>query len=354
MSRLLWRALPALTVLALLAPSASAQIFESVGTRAQGMGGAFVAVADDATAVYWNPAGLATGAIFDVRLERSALETGLAPPSSGPRGVSAGSTFVGLAIPSLGVSYYRLRLNDIQPLAGATAGPFRDRQNSRLDRAALGALFTDHLGVTFVQSIGGGIAVGGTVRWVHGSAAADVADTGGQTADTLLDRARSLNGASSNAFDADLGVMGGWGAWRAGLVARNLHEAAFTVSGSGATTFALQRQVRAGVSVTPGGSGGSTTSVVNGLTIAFDADLTRTATVSGDRRNVAAGVEQWVFGRRLGVRGGLRANTAGAARLAATGGVSAAIRSGVLVEGEICRSRQDGDRSWSVAGRVTF
>ena len=32
-----------------------------VGTRASGMAGAFVAVADDATAVYWNPAGVATG-----------------------------------------------------------------------------------------------------------------------------------------------------------------------------------------------------------------------------------------------------------------------------------------------------
>ena len=30
----------------------------SVGTRALGMGGAFVGLADDATAIYWNPAGL--------------------------------------------------------------------------------------------------------------------------------------------------------------------------------------------------------------------------------------------------------------------------------------------------------
>ena len=30
-----------------------------VGPRASAMGGAFVAVADDATALYWNPAGLA-------------------------------------------------------------------------------------------------------------------------------------------------------------------------------------------------------------------------------------------------------------------------------------------------------
>ena len=35
---------------------ASAQIVESVGHRALGMGGAFVAVADDSTATWWNPA----------------------------------------------------------------------------------------------------------------------------------------------------------------------------------------------------------------------------------------------------------------------------------------------------------
>src|SRR5689334_1293811 len=41
---------------------ASAQeVAETVGSRALGMGGAFVAVSDDAMAVYWNPAGLASG-----------------------------------------------------------------------------------------------------------------------------------------------------------------------------------------------------------------------------------------------------------------------------------------------------
>ena len=33
--------------------------FAGVGVRAMGMGGAFVGVADDFTAMYWNPAGLA-------------------------------------------------------------------------------------------------------------------------------------------------------------------------------------------------------------------------------------------------------------------------------------------------------
>ena len=49
---------------------AGAQSTESVGTRAQGMGGAFVGVADDASAVYWNPAGLAGGAYFSLVARR--------------------------------------------------------------------------------------------------------------------------------------------------------------------------------------------------------------------------------------------------------------------------------------------
>src|ERR1043166_1692648 len=46
-----------------------AQTAAPVGVRAEGMGGAFVAVADDATAAWWNPAGLATGALFRAILE---------------------------------------------------------------------------------------------------------------------------------------------------------------------------------------------------------------------------------------------------------------------------------------------
>src|SRR6186713_684030 len=51
-------------LLALLAPCAAhAQVrFEAVGARALGMSGAFVAIADDPSAVFWNPAALVNGA----------------------------------------------------------------------------------------------------------------------------------------------------------------------------------------------------------------------------------------------------------------------------------------------------
>ena len=44
-----------------------------VGGRALGMGGAFVAVADDASGIYWNPAGL----VGAKRIELSSMYTNL-------------------------------------------------------------------------------------------------------------------------------------------------------------------------------------------------------------------------------------------------------------------------------------
>ena len=38
------------------------------------MGGAFVAVADDASAVYWNPGGLAAAAYFSLVVDRNTVE----------------------------------------------------------------------------------------------------------------------------------------------------------------------------------------------------------------------------------------------------------------------------------------
>ena len=82
-------------------------MYELVGTRAQGMGGAFVAVADDATATWWNPAGLATGAtisfVFDHgrTIWRRRIRGRRVPPGSEATNGFAFTT------PALGFSYYR-------------------------------------------------------------------------------------------------------------------------------------------------------------------------------------------------------------------------------------------------------
>src|SRR5213593_358339 len=77
---------------------AEAKSAEAVGVRAQGMAGAFTAVADDATAAWWNAAGLAGGSYFSAVLEYGRLTEA---SDTSVKGVS-------IAFPALGLSYYRL------------------------------------------------------------------------------------------------------------------------------------------------------------------------------------------------------------------------------------------------------
>src|SRR6185295_3411713 len=98
----------------LLTPSLlSAQIYESIGTRAQGMGGAFVAVADDASTTWWNPAGLIL-TYFSAVLEQSETDLPADAPPGGPASRTQPRSFA-VAFPALGLSYYRMRISEIAP-----------------------------------------------------------------------------------------------------------------------------------------------------------------------------------------------------------------------------------------------
>src|SRR5258705_11587748 len=89
--------------LSLVSP-ASAQQADQVGVRALGMGGAFTAVADDATASWWNPAGMAGGAYFNALIESGSHRE---PPSDrtaagDPRpALGAGTRSFAVAFPAL-------------------------------------------------------------------------------------------------------------------------------------------------------------------------------------------------------------------------------------------------------------
>src|SRR2546428_12830373 len=123
--------LRAALIAALIAGSAiraRAQIYESVGIRAQGMGGAFVAVADDASATWWNPAGLAAGAYVNAITEWGTVQDPRAAADAGGAAVpSWRSTTRGFAVayPALGLSYYRLHVSAKQTI-GPTAGSVTD------------------------------------------------------------------------------------------------------------------------------------------------------------------------------------------------------------------------------------
>lgn len=318
-------------MLLMASAGASAQPFEAVGTRAQGMGGAFVAVADDASGVYWNPAGLAGGAYFSLVLDRS---EGEATPAGDDRGGQTSSFLLALSMPALGVSYYRLRDVTVTPRSAAGGGLVP----AGLSRVS--ALVTHHAGATLVQSLADGLAVGATLKLVHGEAGA--ADTPRDEARDMLDGLEVLGG-GTNRFDADVGIMAIGGMARAGLTVRNLLEPSFETLQDSELT--LSRQARAGVALT----------LKEGIVAAADLDLTRSPGPFGDVRNFALGAEARVLPRAF-ARAGFRVNTAGDAgrQPAFTLGGSYAALGSLLVEAQATLGSDKALRGWGLAGRVVF
>ncbi|MGH9407989.1 MAG: hypothetical protein ACRD1V_00890, partial [Vicinamibacterales bacterium] len=233
--RFLVRAAPGLAfaVVLLAARSAAAQ---TAGVRAQGMGGAFTAVADDASAVFWNPAGLASGAFFSAVADFNALNT----PSGSEFRHKSSATLVAFGVPPLGLSYYRTLTSRFRPGATPGGGPFSFTRDD--------TLVAHHFGVTLVQSLWGGVAVGGTAKLVHGVAWEGFG--GGLDAPTSFTAAEGsalLRGpTASTKFDIDVGVMKSGSLGRIGLAIRNLLQPSFdTGTDPAATPIRLDRQVRA-------------------------------------------------------------------------------------------------------------
>ena len=282
-----------------------------VGTRASGMAGAFVAVADDATAVYWNPAGVGTGSLVSVVLDAGRFRLGSAP-SEGIQNEDTGA-IVALSATAIGLAYYRV---------GTYGTPGAELAESPQGREealpSVRAVTTSTVGVSLVQSLGEHIVVGATPKLVHGD--------------------------GEFAGDVDAGVMAWVNRFRFGLVARNLTTPEF---GEGDSALELNREVRIG------GAWGSAWTGISRVVVSIDGDVMSRATPSGDRRDVAAGLETWWMSQRIGVRGGVRRSTIGDSRAAVAAGISAGLKPGMLVEAHIMHGRDD-ERSWSIGARMTF
>ena len=322
--------------LVLLPSVAWAQAIETAGTRAPGMGGAFVAVASDSSATWWNPAGIAAGPFLDMAVYRNALEAGGETAPAWRTGLPG----FAIATPPAGLSYYHFRLTNIEPLATtATGGGGRQVIGTG---AAIRSIPASQLGVTLAHSLISGIHVGTTLKYVRASVMHAVGDG---PADQLLDVGDALEGADSHGtFDFDLGVIAVTGPFRAGAVVRNVREAEI----GGATGVTLSRQVRIG-----GAYDGDSAGWLP-LTVAVDADLQRYDGPGGARRVIAVGAEHWLKPRRLAVRGGTRFNTVGAEERAITGGGSLAVRSGLYVDAHAVYGGASDERGWGVAARVSF
>lgn len=298
------------------------------------MGGAFVAVADDATAVYWNPAGLASGPYASVVVDWQTHEARQTDDTSMGAAAHGGSaTFFGLTTPPLGLAYYRLRSSEAGlPALGGSDGN---------GQAALRSLVTHHWAATLVQTVVEGLTVAASVKLVRGVAADGLAESD-RAFGELVDEAARLGGRGKTRADVDVGVLAVVGPVRVGVVGRHLAAPAFETPAG--RTLSLDRHVRAGVAVTP----------TDRMTFAFDADLLRTDSPAGERRMVAAGGETWWLDRRLALRAGLRANTLNEARPAGAAGISVALFGGFWVEAQVTRGGDDADRSWGLSARVGF
>lgn len=282
---------------------AAAQSFESIGVRAQGMGGAYVAVADDATATWWNPAGLATGAYFSALVEYDRPRT---PQDASIKGLAIG-------FPALGLSYYRLPINQMR-LSGSTG----ENAGSREEQGDLSVY-----GVTVGQSLGDRLVVASTLKLV---------------------RAGQSHG------DLDVGTMARFGAARIGLVVKNIRKPSFDTGGG---PLELKRQARAGAALI-----GRTNGLVNEMALAFDADLTRVATRAGEERHVAGGLEVLTFGKKLGLRAGAAANTVGERRPSYSGGASVILAAGgyvaTYIDGHVTGGSDEARKGWGIGLRLTF
>jgi hypothetical protein len=302
------------------------------------MGGAFVAVADDASAAYWNPAGFAAGNLFTMVLDRTASEVN---PGGSSEGAASGSgSLVSLGMPALGLSYYRLRATALAPGILTTAADGDGRKSMGAGQVRLDELVTHHVGATLLQSIAPGLAVGATLKLVRGLARSGILPDGDRVA--LLGDASELAGRSSTRFDADVGVMATRGRVKGGLTVRNLMQPAFGAAGESGT-FTLRRQARAGLAVVP----------VEGWVLAGDLDLTRTPGPRGDVRSLAAGTEGRL-GRKAFVRAGLRVNTAGSREPIVAAGGSYAVMESILLDAQVTGGSDRAQRGWGIAARFVF
>jgi hypothetical protein len=329
MSRAPLLVLPLLAALfgAAAVPASAQTVFESVGERALGMAGAFVAVADDATAAHWNPAGLATGGPAGATVGWHRFQFGN-PDTDPVPGPSRRSTrFTSLGTWPLGVSYGTFRATRL--VAGSAPGQAVQAESLRVD----------HYGVTILQTVFPGVVVGSTLKFLRGDAV--LGGVAGQTTGDALDEGAKLSADRRNAFDLDVGVMASSDLLRIGLTLKNVRSPSFGAVASNANT--LPRQARLGIAVLP----------ADGVTLAMDLDLNTVDLAGGLRRMGAVGGEA-VLGRRLAIRSGVRWSLRGPRDPVGAVGLSVAVRSSLWLDGHVARGRLDDDREFGVAMRAGF
>ena len=169
-----------IALICLLWPAAAfgQQVIETAGSRALGMGGAFVGVADDPTAVYWNPAGLASGPAAGITIGWADFRTGDRTGAPAPGPGQRTSKFV-----SLGTLPGRII---VRALSRKCAHALFECAAARQDLLCL------TYGVTFLQTVTQGLVIGSTVKYERGAVISG--PVGGQTTKDALTAAGDRGG----------------------------------------------------------------------------------------------------------------------------------------------------------------
>lgn len=298
--------------------------FEILGNRALGMAGAFVAVADDASAFHWNPAGTVKGGSpISVTVGWDDLQFGdsKAPPFAG---AASGQNLLTAVYGSpLGFSYGYMKLAQVVTV----------REDGT---AVVESLTIHHLGGTISWPLIQGLIVGGTGKYLRGQAA--IGETFTQTADEALNQGLDFGGPKDGAFDVDAGVMVEFGPVKGGVTFKNLLQPTFV--GDSGIAIQLKRLIRLGIAVVP----------TAGLTLAFDMDLDTADPLVGLRRMMALGGETRL-GSSFALRGGVRWSREGEWQPITAVGASVRIYGRSWIDGYATYSRNH-DRGWGIALRT--
>ena len=318
-----WPILLWVSVASALPARAGAQgVFDAVGSRGLGLGGAFVGVADDATAVHWNPAGLVGGGPAGVTIGWHHFQLGKFDGPAAAGGARGRSSLTSLGTWPFGFSYgtmeRRLARTDAQGVTRVTR------------------LGVRHAGVTVLQSILDGLVVGATVRVLRAETSENEALL--ETLSEALARDPSADGERRTSIDADLGLMASSPRMRVGLTVRNLRSMA--VRAMPGSDVRLPRQARVGLSLLP----------ADGVTLAMDVDL-NTVDLMGDLRRMSALGAEFPLGTRLLVRSGVRWNLALSSKPAGAIGASVLVRRGLWIDAHYAHGSADEARQMSVAFR---